>query len=354
MHYFLIAASALLVLAGVTVLVFYVFATVLLKKNFRRMDFEANTESISYEDIKDRFPREEFTFKSKKNALSAYLYRAGSGDDLVVYVHGMCPGHQAYLSDIISLLQRGFSVFTYDFTGTGSSEGDGYCGINQQFFDLPCAVEFLRSKDQFGFKDVFLYGHSMGGYAVACCRDSIFSSVVSISGFDSPVKELVSAFATGKSKFFKLLAELMIRVKYFIDQGPVYDLKAHEVLKDTDLYTLVIHGSEDELVPFEDISVVSKKDLINNQKVEYLALTEPPHTGHNSVIASDECIKYQKEKMEIFNNALKEYNDRQKAREIMLSDFDVFKFNAANEDLMDTVDKFFRTHRKSGGGSGDA
>ena len=328
------------------VIISYIIMTILLNKSFGRMNFEEGKEFISYNDIKDKYERTEYSFKSKKNNLKAYLYRKDTSQKLVVYVHGMCAGHQGYLSDIISLMNRGYNVFTYDFTGTGESDGNHYCGLNQQYFDLNNAIKFLKENNLFGYKDIYLYGHSMGGYAVACCCDEIFSGIVSISGFDSHIDELVTTFSKNANGFVKVMAKLMLSIKYIIDQGCKYNIKAHNVLKKTTVNTLVIHGTNDELVPFEKISILSKKDIINNSKVKYLEMSDELHNGHNSVIASTDCVIYQKEKMEIYKKALEETKNHNKARDAMIEDLDVFKFNNANEELMEIIDKFYQENNK--------
>ena len=315
-----------------------------LSKSFMRMDFD-NSMFISYDDIKDKYERNEYEFKSKKNSLKAYLYKGTSKDDLIVYVHGMCPGHQGYLSDIMSLVNRGYNVFTYDFTATGASSGKKYCGLNQQYFDLRNALEFLKKQDLFGYENIHLYGHSMGGYAVACMSDDIIASIVSISGFDSPVDEIISVFMKKSNKFLKFLVKAMLKMKYFIDQGTKCDIKAHKVLKKTNIKTFIIHGTNDELVDFNTVSIMSKKELINNDKVEYLVIDDEMHNKHNTIIASNECVLYQNEIMDIFNKVYEETKSKAKAKEESTKNIDKFKFNQANEELLDTICSFFESNK---------
>ena len=336
-----------LILIVLFILLSYIIATIIINKSFKRMDFIKPNESISYDDIKDDYSRTEYAFKSKGKKLKGYLYKKNEEDKLIIYVHGMCPGHQAYLSDIISFLNRGYNVFTYDFRATGESQGKRYCGLNQQYFDLKSAIKFLKDNNVFGYKKIYLYGHSMGGYAVACVVDPIISSVVSISGFDSPIEELISVFSKGKSKFITNLARIMISIKYFIDQLLKYNIKAHRALNGSSLYTLIIHGIDDELVPFKTQSIISKRNLIYNKRIRYLEINDPMHSGHNSIIASKECVKYQQEKIDIYNKIYKETKSHAKAKEKMLEDFDPFKFNEANEELMEIIDKFYQEHTKS-------
>ena len=334
----------LIIVVSVIILILllsYIMATVILNKSFQRMDFVEDREYISYKYIKDKYKRDEYEFKSKKNLLKAYLYKKEESNKLVVYVHGMCPGHQGYLSDIIALLDKGYNVFTYDFTATGSSSGKTYSGLDQQRIDLLNAIKFLKDNNKFGYQKIYLYGHSMGGYAVACMKDEMFNAIVSISGYDSHISELLDVFSKNKGKGFKALAAFLVKVKYFFNEWNKYDVKAHNVLKNTKINTLVIHGTNDELVAYENISIISKKDLINNDKVKYLTIDDEMHNTHNTIIASDDCVKYQRERLEVFNKVLEETKDRAKAFDEMVKGVDLLKFNVANDKLMDIIDKFY-------------
>ena len=320
----------------------YIFASSILNKSFTRMGEDQATMFIKYDEIKDKYERSEYEFKSKKNTLKAYLYKSSSKDDLIIYVHGLCAGHQGYLSDITAFVDKGYNVFTYDFTATGASSGKRFCGLNQQLYDLRNAIKFLKSQNLFSYNNIYLYGHSMGGYAVACIDDEIISSIVSISGFDSHIDELLSVFCANKSKFFKLFANTVVRIKYFFDLGFKYNYKTHKNLQSTNTRTLIIHGNNDELVKFDIVSIISKKDLINNDKVSYLEITDPMHNSHNSIIASNECVLYQKQITEIFDKAIEEKKSRKEALEISTQNLDRFKFNQANQDMIDLVDKFYK------------
>lgn len=324
------------------ILLSYVVATLIFNKSFTRMDFEKDKLFIGYHNIKDRYERDEYSFKSKKNTIKAYLYKKEKSDNLIVYVHGMCPGHQGYLSDIMALLDRGYNVFTYDFTATGESTGKKYNGLNQQLFDLKAAIKFLKANNLFDYQNLYLYGHSMGGYAVACVNDSIFKGIVSISGFDSPIKEMISAFSKGKSKAFKILAYIMLKIKGFISQGFASDIKAHKSLRKSNTKTLIIHGTNDELVSFNDVSIISKKNKINNDLISYLEISDPMHNKHNTIIASTDCVKYQMERQEIFNKVLEETKSQKEANDAMANGVDMFKFNEANGELMDIIDSFYQ------------
>lgn len=325
----------------VLLLASYIFTALLLNKFFCRMDFVKPGLFISYDDIKDKYEREEHSFKSGPNKLKAYLYKGKKENDLIVYVHGMCEGHQGYMSDIISLVNRGYNVFTYDFTATGDSEGKHYSGLDQQRYDLAACLKYLKHNDCFGYKNIYLYGHSMGAYAVAVTNNHLVKAKVAISGFEDQIGELIFAFSKGKKNIGSFIVSLMVRFKYFIDRGLDYNLKSSKMLKKANCRTLIIHGANDEIVPLKE-SINSKQNKINNSLVEYMVIEDENHSSHNSIIASTECVLYQKEKQKIFDEAIKEGKSKAEAKALLAKDIDVFKFNQANEELMEVIDNFYQ------------
>ena len=90
---------------------------------------------------------------------------------------------------------------------------------------------------------------------------------------------------------------------------------------------------------------MSKKELINNDKVEYLVIDDEMHNKHNTIIASNECVLYQNEIMDIFNKVYEETKSKAKAKEESTKNIDKFKFNQANEELLDIICSFFESNK---------
>ena len=56
----------------------------------------------------------------------------------------------------------GYSVLTYDATGTGASGGSGTRGLAQSALDLDAALTRAEQEDL----PILLFGHSWGGYGL--------------------------------------------------------------------------------------------------------------------------------------------------------------------------------------------
>mmetsp|Transcript_1622 Transcript_1622/g.2640 ORF Transcript_1622/g.2640 Transcript_1622/m.2640 type:complete len:280 (-) Transcript_1622:117-956(-) len=84
----------------------------------------------------------------------------------------------------MTLLSKGFSVFAFDFAGSGLSEGE-YCtlGYHEQD-DLRCVIEYLRQSPQ--IDKIAVWGRSMGAAStlmVAADQDSGIDAIVLDSCF---------------------------------------------------------------------------------------------------------------------------------------------------------------------------
>ena len=332
----------LIILAVIIVLLFlsYLFGDAIIKRAFSRLDIQKDSELLSYDDVKDKYERDEFNFYSKKVKLNGYIY-GKNNNKLLIYVHGMCPGHTGYLSDITYLVNLGYKVITYDFTASGLSNGAYFYGVNQQKYDLMSLFKYLNENEEYKNQEFYLYGHSMGGYAVAACanKNARIKKIVSISGFNKPI-QLLFNHIKGSKKFLAYLAFLPLHIASLFHFGLHYNESAYKSINKSNKDIMIIHGEKDETVNLK-LSIYNKKDKIKNKKAVFKLMTDEYHNTHNSVIASTECVKYQNERMKLFNDELKKTKNRNLAYKKMIEGIDRFKFNVANDELMKEIDAFY-------------
>ena len=336
----LIILIIFIVITLVSILVLsFVFSSI-----FKREDWPEKTALLSYYELPGELNRKKYTFYRGKKRISAYLYGEGNIKGFIVYVHGMVPGHEAYISDIYSLVNRGYEVFTYDLTGTGKSEGRLINGVNAQEFDLYACLKFLETQDEFKYKKILLYGHSMGAYGVSMNinKSDNIKAIVSISGFSRPIKLMQYFITQGKHKLIDLLIYYPIFITTFIRQGIHNNDSAIKEISNSTTPILIIHGTEDEVIGYKEASIIINKDKINNPNAKYIVMDNPNHNKHNSVIASTDCVLYQNQMMDEYKELLKTHK-KDEARDIILSRVDKVRNNSANEDLMDIIDDFYQS-----------
>ena len=75
-----------------------------------------------------------------------YYYNKETTNNLIVFVHGMGPGHLSYMKEIETLASKGFKVFAYDMIGTGKSTGAQIKGLSGAVESLDYVLDYLHAK----------------------------------------------------------------------------------------------------------------------------------------------------------------------------------------------------------------
>ncbi len=246
--------------------------------------------------------RQTVTYPSGKNLLSGYLYRCQGENDRNTLVI-IAPGHNAccdsYIWQIHELLQYGWSVLAFDSTGCCQSGGETAIGFPQELCDVKATLDYVEKQQRFCYNDVVLLGHSRGGYA-ACCAlsyDYDISAVVSVSGVNSAMEGVMSAsvehigpLAYGNYGFLWLYQTMLFG-------SDIVNQRADKAITQASTPVLLIHGADDREIPADRYSIVSHKDQIAGENVEYLIRSSPDNAGHTNLLfaddgtANDELIK---------------------------------------------------------------
>jgi alpha-beta hydrolase superfamily lysophospholipase len=225
--------------------------------------------------------RQECQFSSGANQLTGYYYPTDeTAHGLIVLVPGFHAGGDDYLQQICHLLSYGWSVFTFDTTGTGRSQGKSQVGFSQVIPDLEAALKYVENRSRFGYNELILMGHSRGAYA-ACCvlpQAQNVTAVVSISGVNSAMEAVMqmSKNAIGPVSYGNYGFLWLYQANLFGKE--TLNLQADDILSAEDVPVLVIHGTEDTQVPTDTCSIFSYKESIDSGNVEYL-LCEGGHTA---------------------------------------------------------------------------
>lgn len=180
------------------------------------------------------------------NQSSRYLiiYSHGNAEDLG-HIEGLLKGFR----------HTGMSVLAYDYPGYGLSGGEA---TEKSCYDaLEAVVQF--SKDQLGFTadKIILQGRSLGsGPAIEMCTREAFAGLILESPFIS-----------------------IFEVAVGIDWIPWDRFRNLKKITQIDEPTLVIHGSEDEVVPFSNGEVIF--EALESPKLHYWV----DSAGHNDLVS---------------------------------------------------------------------
>ena len=139
------------------------------KKLIRRLDGDGSVFYFGKEDFPGLCADDVSFLGDKGQRLYGHFYFRGDKryDRLIILDHGMGCGHVSYMREIDEITRRGYTVFTYDHTGTRESEGESIGGLTQSLVDLDYALCVIKSLDEYKGADLSVIGHSWGGFSCA-------------------------------------------------------------------------------------------------------------------------------------------------------------------------------------------
>lgn len=171
----------------------------------------------------------------------------------VVYCHANC-GSRYDGQEAIFLLEHGFSVFTFDFCGSGMSDGEYISlGVYEQQ-DLAAVVEYLTREEE--VEGIGLWGRSMGAVTslLYASRDPFIQCIVCDSPFSS-LQQLIEEIAEHRvSKYLPSFVKKYVvdRIRKNVQQRAQFDIHSLNTIKETvsrcRVPALLLHGEKDDFV----------------------------------------------------------------------------------------------------------
>jgi alpha-beta hydrolase superfamily lysophospholipase len=151
------------------------------------------------------------------------------------------------------LVRRGVACLLLDLRGHGRSDPWPDYNIVKGMGDLRAAREWLGRQDGSGDVPAVVLGFSFGGLAatLSVSRDRLWDGGVVIGAPSAPLRA-IAYFLEGKKLPGKLLARLMVdRLRETIGIDP-RELSTARNLPGVQVPVLVVHGTDDPVVPFEE------------------------------------------------------------------------------------------------------
>jgi len=181
---------------------------------------------------------------------------------LIILCHGYksSKDHPALKKIADRLFQNGYSVFRFDFTGHGESEGKIQINIIQQFKDIKAVIKYFEEYDNF-----ILIGASFSGFiaSIAAYKCKKVSRLITINGLF-----YLKNFGL---KYFLLKVESILNRKINKQLTFYSDYFKPELIK---IPTLVIHVKNDRILDVKQ-SMQFYSSLKNDRK--YVVLEEGDH-----------------------------------------------------------------------------
>ena len=205
--------------------------------------------------------------------LAGIFYPIKNSKKLIIFCHGrlVTKDNHFYVELCGKLFKSGFTVYRFDFSGNGESEGDFLkCTITKDIEDIKSIIDYFKKKN---YEIFCLIGHSQGAVEVILHQAKYNSAdcVVDISGLVDQRDMTTRKYTKGqineinKIGYTKIIYEgklFDISKKYFYDRENYGDIR-NEVKK-IKVPILVFHGTEDEDINYSNgltmEKILKKKD----------------------------------------------------------------------------------------------
>ena len=241
---------------------------------------------------------------------------------LIIFCHGMGPGHIAYTTEIAYFCNFGYSVLAVDSRGCNLSEGKSMKGMYSGVQTAVSAIDFAKEN---GYEDITLVGHSWGAYSALCASAKRkVKRVVAISAPNTPAGTL----AEGAQNMGALPRPLIAVIRPFwwlinlFKYGAKGNSSASRCARKNKTPTLLIHGDKDKVVALKK-SAFGKAD---GKHITKLLANGKAHNPYNT------------ENAEIKLAELSENLKKNRFAEIMKFDFKAA--TEEDEEVMQTIVNF--------------
>ncbi|QVK17628.1 alpha/beta hydrolase [Mycoplasmatota bacterium] len=244
----------------------YLLSQVITRKLYNEkklLDYEINSGLLN-EDFYNKFEKEEIWFKTEDglNQRGIYIKNDSNSNKTIIIVHGITVSITTSIKYMRMFYDRGFNVLMYDQRRHGMSEGKYSTFGFYEKQDLDLWVNWVVDKN--GADSIIgLHGESMGAATVLqyaginkhvdfIIADCGFSNMIELMKYQIKKATKLPSFPI----LNRVTLKAKVRAKFrFKDISPI------DVIKDSDLPILFIHGDKDTFVP-----TFMSEDMYNAKK----------------------------------------------------------------------------------------
>ena len=182
-----------------------------------------------------------------------------------------CSRHTRILRDLsLALVEEGFKVLRFDFSGNGQSEGNFSESLySKQVDDIKTAASFMSAR---GVSWIGVAGHSMGAM-VALLAASQMDNIKVVCTLAAKASALQSFHflsqdqidelqRNGRVNFISRGRNLELTEAFFAD-ATKYDL--YSIMSSLPQPLMVVHGDMDEIIPVENAYTLHQYKSVNTE-----------------------------------------------------------------------------------------
>ena len=253
---------------------------------------------------------------------------------MVIYVHANSSSRVEGINIKNSLLKKNINICSFDFEGSGYSEGEYISLGYHEKKQLKNVVDFVENYP--GVGNIGLWGRSMGASTslIYASMDKRIKAIVVDSPFTDfrrVAKEMCMAQVSFPGFLIEGAISIIGKSVYNRNKMKINEIKPIEAVKKCDIPVIFVHAKDDEMVNFQHTL-----DLYNNYRGIHKEIKEVNggHNGRRSAFLMDYISKF-------FLRHLKE-------KEIIKSDIpeepkeEIGDFNIINQNLLNEIPKRYK------------
>ena len=199
---------------------------------------------------------EEFFLEGpQQGRLNALLVKTDSAKGLILYFHGNRGNLTRWGPVVAPLTKFGYDVVVMDYRGFGKSTGKR----NQKNLLADASLFYHWAKERYAEEDIVLYGRSLGtGIASYLAQEHQPKLLILETPYYSLAKAAQRFYPIYPSKF-----------------ALKYNFKSYEYLQKASCKVLILHGTEDTVVPYEQGKRLAES--MDDKKVEFVTFEGGQH-----------------------------------------------------------------------------
>lgn len=293
--------------------------------------------------IDKRIKYEDVSFYSDGILLRGRYFKASFSKGVVICAHGIRAGGDDLLPFAIYFLKHHYSVLLFNYKGTYDSDGDSTVGMCESLVDLDNAIKFVKTDEIFNHQDIYLFGHSWGGYAVcsALCLHKDIKAVASVSGLNDGYTMILEKGEQYAGKLADLPKPFLNMYQKYLFKDYI-NCNATLGINSSNAKVLIAHGINDRVISFNHQAIIAHKDEFINPNVKYY-IGKGVRGYHTDILFSEQSFCYKKEvESEIkYLEAIKKDKLTDNEKIEALKNVDHNKYSEINEELMSQIIKLF-------------
>ncbi len=221
---------------------------------------------------------EEILIPAKNNKkIYSWWIASGKSDVCVILMHGWGKNASMMMPYIKNLHAKGLNLIAFDSRNHGDSDKDGHSSMIKFAEDISACIDYVEANKASKSRRIYLIGLSIGGAAsiYAASSDDRIGKIVTVGAPSNPADVMRKYLR--ERKIPNIMLSLVFKYLEFRVGKKFKDLSAAANIAKTKATVLLIHGTDDKVVPLEQAGLILRAS--NKNQAQFW---EIPGKGHSN------------------------------------------------------------------------